>query len=149
LFLTGHRISFGNFLAMPIVSAQRLVNMSELWVSLPATVLRSRLPIIELPIERGRRYRDTPRMNIGSLVIHAFGTVAAFLDHALARLIMVAGGVVGLCLVASSVAILFKFVGLATPGWMTTVVGTSLILMLGVAILCFLGLTLNLLAGTH
>ena len=40
-------------------------------------------------------------------------------------------------------------IGLATPGWMTTVIGTSLILMLGVVILSFVGLALSILAGTH
>ena len=38
--LTGHRISFGNFSAMPIGAVQRLVAMSELWMSLPGTILR-------------------------------------------------------------------------------------------------------------
>jgi polyisoprenyl-phosphate glycosyltransferase len=149
LFLTGRRISFGNFSAMRIGAAQRLVNMSELWVSLPATILRSRLPIIELPVERGQRYRDTSRMNIVSLVIHGFGTVATFFDRVLARMILVASCIVGFCLLASTVAIVFKLLGLATPGWMTTVVGTSLVLMIGVAILAFVGLTLSILAGTH
>jgi polyisoprenyl-phosphate glycosyltransferase len=120
-----------------------------LWVSLPATILRSRLPIVELPVERGRRYRDDPRMNIVSLVILGFGAVAAFLESALTRMILAASSLVGICLVASVIATVFKLVGLATPGWVTTVIGTSLILMLGVAILSFVGLALTILAGTH
>jgi hypothetical protein len=149
LFFTGHRISFGNFSAMRIGAAQRLVNMGELWVSLPATILRSRLPLIELSVERGRRYQDDSRMNIVSLVILGFGAVAAFLDIALTRMILSASGLVGLCLVASAVATVLKLVGLATPGWVTTVIGTSLILMIGVAILSFIGLALSILAGAH
>jgi glycosyltransferase involved in cell wall biosynthesis len=149
LFLTGHRISFGNFAAMRIGAAQRLVNMSELWVSLPATILRSRLSIVELPIRRGRRYRDDSRMNLVSLVILGFGAIAAFLESAFTRIILAASGLISLCLVASAMATTFKLVGIATPGWVTTVVGTSLILMLGVAILSFVGLALCVLAGPH
>ena len=51
--LTGHRIGFGNFLALPAISARRVANMGELWLSLPATVLRSRIPITNVPTERG------------------------------------------------------------------------------------------------
>jgi hypothetical protein len=58
-------------------------------------------------------------------------------------------GLVGFCLLASVVAIAFKLVGFATPGWVTTVIGTSLVLMVGLAILSFIGLTLSILAGTH
>jgi hypothetical protein len=147
--LTGHRISFGNFSAMRIGAAQRLVNMSELWLSFPATILRSRLPFVELPIERGRRYRDVPRMNIVSLVILGLGGVSAFLESALTRMILAASGLISFCLVASVAATALKIVGLATPGWVTTVIGVSLILLLGVAILSFIGLALSILAGSH
>jgi hypothetical protein len=147
--LTGHRIAFGNFSAMRIGAVQRLVSMSELWLSFPATVLRSRLPIVELPTHRGLRYRDQPRMNIVSLVVLGFGGVSAFLESALTRIILAASGLIGFCLVASVTATIFKFIGWATPGWVTTVIGMSLILFVGLAILCFIGLALSILAGAH
>jgi hypothetical protein len=147
--LTGHRISFGNFSAMRIGAARRLVNMSELWLSFPATILRSRLPVVEIPTDRGSRYRDQPRMNIVSLVILGFGGVSAFLESALTRMILAASSLIGFCLVASVTATVLKLVGLATPGWVTTVIGVSLILLLGFGILCFIGLALSILAGSH
>ena len=147
--LTGHRISFGNFSAMRIGAARQLVNMSELWLSFPATILRSRLPVLQIPTERGSRYRDQPRMNIVSLVILGFGGVSAFLESALTRMILAASGLIGFCLAASVIATVLKLVGLATPGWVTTVTGVSLILLLGFGILCFIGLALSILAGSH
>jgi hypothetical protein len=147
--LTGRRISFGNFSAMTIGAGRRLVDMGELWLSFPATVLRSRLALVEIPTERGRRYCGEPRMNIVSLVLLGLGSVSAFLESALTRMILVASSLIGLCLVASGIAIGLKLFGLATPGWMTTVIGFSLILLLGVAILCFVGLALSILAGSH
>ena len=147
--LTGYRISFGNFSAMPLSAAQRLVAMNELWVSLPATILRSRLPITEVSTERGQRYRDHPRMNVVSLVILGFGAAAAFLENALTRVILTAIGLVAFGVLASVVASGLKLAGMATPGWVTTVIGVSLILMVGVAILSFIGLALNIVAGTH
>jgi polyisoprenyl-phosphate glycosyltransferase len=147
--LTGHRISFGNFSAIPIAAARRLVAMNELWVSFPATLIRSRLPIIELPTERGNRYQDQSRMNFVSLITLGFGAVSTFIESALTRIILVASGLVAVCVFASASAIVLKLVGMATPGWMTTVIGVSLILTIAVAILSFVGLALTILTGSQ
>src|SRR6516165_3316908 len=66
--LTGYGISFGNFSAIPVAAARRLVAMNELWVSFPATLIRSRLPLIQLPVKRGKRYNDQSRLNFVSLI---------------------------------------------------------------------------------
>jgi polyisoprenyl-phosphate glycosyltransferase len=149
LLMTGHHISFGNFSAMPISAVQRLVAMSELWMSLPGTILRSRLPMIEVPTERGRRYRGQSRMNLVSLVTHGFGAVTAFVEIALTRMILAAFTLVACGIVASIIAFGLKLVGMATPGWLTTVIGDSLILLVGVAILSFVGLSLTIIVGAH
>jgi hypothetical protein len=147
--LTGRHISFGNFSAISIAAARRLVAMNELWVSFPATLIRSRLPIIEIPTDRGKRYQDQPRMNFVSLVTLGFGAVSTFLESVLTRIILGALGLVAVSVLASVVAISLKLVGMATPGWMTTVIGVSLILMVGVAILSFVGLALTILVGSQ
>jgi len=147
--LTGHRISFGNFSAIPIAAARRIVAMNELWVSFPATLIRSRLRIIELPTERGKRYQDQSRVNFVSLVTYGFGAVATFFESALTRIILVASGLMAFCVFASVLAVVLKLVGMATPGWMTNVVGVSLILTIAVAILSFVGLALTILGGSQ
>jgi glycosyltransferase involved in cell wall biosynthesis len=147
--LTGHRISFGNFSAIPIAAARRLVAMNELWVSFPATLIRSRLPIIELPTERGKRYQDQSRMNFVSLITLGFGAVSTFIESALTRIILAASGLVVACVFVSVSAIVLKLVGMATPGWMTTVIGVSLILTITVAILSFVGLALTIITGSQ
>lgn len=149
LAFTGHGISFGNFSAMSLEAARRLIVMNELWLSFPATIIRSGLPALEVPTERGRRYRDRPQMNFVSLVILGFGAVAVFIERALTRVIVAAAGLVCLCILASLVATGFKLIGMASPGWVTTVIGISLILMVGVGILSFIGLVLRIVAGSH
>ena len=147
--LTGYRISFGNFSAIPVAAARRLVAMNELWVSFPATLIRSRLPLIQLPIKRGKRYNDQSRMNFISLITLGLGAVSTFIESALTRIIFAASGLVAVCVFASITAIVLKLIGMATPGWMTTVIGVSLILMIAVAILSFVGLALTILAGSQ
>ncbi len=145
--LTGHRIGFGNFLALPVVSARRVANMGELWLSLPATILRSRLPIINVPTERGSRFHGKSQMNLVSLVGHGLRAMAVFVEYALTRIILGALALLLLCLVASAVAIIQKFLGIATPGWVTTVVGVSLVILVATVILCFVGLSINIAGG--
>jgi hypothetical protein len=147
--LTGHPIAFGNFSAIPLAAARRLVAMNELWASFPATLIRSRLPIVELPTERGKRYQDQPRMNFVSLVTLGFGAVSTFLESALTRIILGALGLMAVCILVSVVATVLKLVGMATPGWLTTVIGVSVIVTVGVAILSFVGLALTILAGSQ
>jgi hypothetical protein len=72
-----------------------------------------------------------------------------FLESVLTRIILGASILVAVCGLASVVVIALKFVGMATPGWMTTVIGVSLILMVSLAILSSVGLGLSLLAGSQ
>ena len=145
--LTGHRIGFGNFLALPAVSARRVANMGELWLSLPATILRSRIPIINVPTERGSRLHGTSQMSLVSLVVHGLRAMAVFVEYALTRIILGALALLLLCAVASAVAIFQKFIGMATPGWVTTVVGVSLVILVATVILCFVSLSINIAGG--
>lgn len=147
--LTGHRIGFGNFLALPVVSARRVANMGELWLSLPATILRSRIPIIDVPTERGSRFRGKSQMNLVSLVVHGLHAMAVFVEYALTRIILGALALLLLCVVASAIAIIQKFLGIATPGWVTTVVGVSLVILVATVILCFVALSINIAGGSQ
>jgi polyisoprenyl-phosphate glycosyltransferase len=147
--LTGHRIRFGNLSAMPITVARRLADMSELWLSLPATILRSHHPIVMVPTDRGQRLHGQSHMNIVSLMVFGLSAVAVFVERALTRIILGAIVLVAIAAFASATAITLKLIGMATPGWVTTVLGTSVVILLGTAILCFVGLFLSIISGAH
>jgi hypothetical protein len=149
VLLTGHEIRFGNFSAMPIAAARRLTDMSELWLSLPATMLRSHLRIVMVPTDRGSRLHGESHMNIISLGVLGFSAVAVFAERALMRIILGALAVLGVAAVASLTAVALKVVGMATPGWVTTVLSASVIILISVAILCLVGLFLSILGGVH
>ena len=88
-------------------------------------------------------------MNFISLITLGFGAISTFVESVLTRIIIAASGLVAVCVFASAAAIVLKVVGMATPGWMTTVIGVSLILTIAVAILAFVGLALTILAGSQ
>jgi hypothetical protein len=144
--LTGMQIQFGNFSAMTFDSAKRLVAMSELWINFPAAILRSRLPLIQVPTERGRRYFGKPKMRTVSLVLHGFSTIAVFTDRVLTRLAIGAVAAVGLTGTATVIAVAFKLLGRASPGWLTDILGTSILVTSISAVLCLVGV-LSVLTG--
>jgi len=86
-FLTGKRLDFGNFSVLPISAVERVILMPELWSHFPATIMKSRLQIMRVPLDRGIRFSGQSRMNFISLVNHGLAGIAAFADTAYARLL--------------------------------------------------------------
>jgi uncharacterized membrane protein YhaH (DUF805 family) len=115
---TGRRLDFGNFSAMAGPSAERLCAMPELWNHYPATIMKSRLPIIRVPLSRRARYFGTSRMNSVSLINHGLSGLAVFTDVVFTRLLILAS-ILTVCLgaiVAAGVA-LRLMTDVAIPGW--------------------------------
>jgi hypothetical protein len=145
--LTGRRISFGNFSLLPLGVVRRLVRMPELWNNLPASIMRSRLACTEIPIERGRRYTGSSRMNVVSLAVHGLSAMSVYIDTIFVRVLLFAGFVAGLTLVGIVCAVLVRFTtDLAIPGWTTTAVGTLFIILMQ-TVVRVVATTLMLLAG--
>jgi polyisoprenyl-phosphate glycosyltransferase len=145
--LTGNQIQFGNFSAMGIEAARRLSAMPELWINFPAAVLRSRLVVCPVATVRGHRYFGQSKMRLVSLVLHGFSAIAVFTDRVLTRLTIAAVATIALAGVASLVAISVKILGFASPGWLTSVVGSSLVVTFMACVLCLIGLLMTLTGG--
>lgn len=117
-WLTGRRLDFGNFSVMPMGAAQRLVLMPELWNHYPATIMRSRLEITRVPIDRGHRYAGRSRMSFAALVNHGLAGIAAFVDTVFARLLVVASMLTVIFGVVIGAALILRLaIGVPIPGW--------------------------------
>jgi hypothetical protein len=138
--LTGETIDFGNFCVLDRRAARRLVAMYELWLNLPATVMRSRLTVVRVPTDRGRRYAGRSRMKLVGLVIHGLSAVGVFSERAFTRTLIAAGGVVALMLLGLLVGLLLKLLGLATPGWVTTLATALVVVVIQSATVAMTGL---------
>ena len=129
--LIGQRIDFGNFCVIPRRYVARLAHMPELWSHLPATILRSRLPVGRVKTERGQRYAGRSGMNLVSLIQHGLSAMAVFSDVLFVRALAASSAVVILGLAVAGVATALRlFTDLAIPGWATTAVGVALVLIL-------------------
>ena len=138
--LTGQRLGFGNFCALGLEPARRLVRMHELNLHLAATVLRSRMPIERISIDRGARYDGRSKMNFVDLTSHGLRSIAVFGETVLTRIVI---GAFWLALFGALVLLTvftMKLLGIASPGWATTVSGAVLVIVAQIAMTGLLGL---------
>jgi polyisoprenyl-phosphate glycosyltransferase len=120
---TGKTIDFGNFSFFSIGYARRLVIVPDLWNNLPAAVLRSRLPITHIAVDRGRRYAGHSKMNLTSLIMHGLSGISVYADTIFVRLLLLSLflAVVSVITVGTLLVLRIFFPAHATPGWATTV----------------------------
>ena len=145
--LTGKEINFGNFCLLSRNYARRLVRVAELWNNLPAAILRSKLPIRRISVDRHARYAGKSKMNLTSLVVHGLSGISVYAETIFVRLLISAVLLFGVSVVSIlTVSALRIFAPLhATPGWATTVCFgvTILVVQLLSLILSFILMLLN------
>lgn len=130
-WLTGHRISFGNFSCIPGAALGTLVHYPELWSHYSGTVIRSGLPFDSIPINRGRRYAGESRMSFTSLVWHGFGALSVFIEKISTRVAVASFLLMLLALFALGVILVTRLAtDLAIPGWASTLGSSMLIILL-------------------
>lgn len=138
--LTGKRIDFGNFIVMTRAAAERLSLMEETTTHVAGAVLASRLRLVRVKSDRGVRYAGASKMNYVALILHGLKSVIVFSEDVLVRLTILFAGILGLGALALVVALGSKLSGLATPGWLTLVVGFVLVGCAQAGILVFMAL---------
>jgi polyisoprenyl-phosphate glycosyltransferase len=130
--VTGKEISFGNFSLTSRGYLRRLVMISELWNNLPAAILRSRLPVDKVPIDRGSRYSGNSKMNFISLIVHGLSGISVYADTIFVRLLLLTIFLFTFTIVSIATLLFLRIFHpqYATPGWATTVsFGMIIILM--------------------
>ena len=129
--LTAKQIDFGNFSLFSRSYARRIVRVADLWNNLPAAVLRSKLPIQTVPVDRAKRYAGKSKMNFTSLVVHGFSGISVYADTIFVRLLFQTIVLFALSAVLISVVLILRifYPQLATPGWATTVSFGMLIIL--------------------
>jgi len=145
--LVGRRIGFGNFMVMTPSALDRLVTMPELKTHLAACVLLSKLRIFWEPTDRGQRYAGSSKMNFVSLALHGFRAIMVFAENALVRVGLFCTAMLSIVTFLGIVAIGLKLAGLATPGWLSVVLGILGVLFLQFGVLTLMSLMNLMLTG--
>jgi polyisoprenyl-phosphate glycosyltransferase len=121
--VTGKEISFGNFSLTSRAYVRRLVMIPDLWNNFAAAVLRSKLPVDRVPIDRGHRYAGKSKMNFVSLIIHGLSGISIYAETIYVRLLLLTVAIVALMVPAIPILFVLRifYPVHATPGWATTV----------------------------
>jgi len=130
--LTGKVIEFGNFSILSFRQAKKLSYVSEIWNHFPGGIIRSKLPYSSIPIERGIRLAGKSKMNFVSLILHGLSAVSVHLDTVAVRILI---GSLLMTVIAGVGALIVMIIKLlspenASPGWATTLVTASIIIIL-------------------
>jgi glycosyltransferase involved in cell wall biosynthesis len=134
--LTGTRIDFGNFCLIPSGRVEALIRNSSIWNNLAASLTRSRIPLANLPIDRGTRYAGKSRMNFVSLVMYGLSAMAVYTDIVMVRLMLVTLALSAVTLLGILAVVTIRFLtDLAVPGWASSVAGLLTVILLQGAML--------------
>lgn len=128
--MSGYVISFGNFVLIPRKQLSRLVYISEIWNHFPGGIMRSKLPYISVPIDRGRRYKGRSKMGMVALVQHGISSITVNIDIVSVRLLLFSVGLMLITfLLFCSLIVVKFFTNFAIPGW-TSLIAISLLMIM-------------------
>lgn len=97
--LTGFSVRIGNFSVISLAHVARLLVSSDLWSHYAAAVVRSRVPLVAIPIDRGERIQGRSSMDFVALVAHGLSAISVFRERVGTRLLV--GAVAGALLLAA------------------------------------------------
>jgi predicted transcriptional regulator YdeE len=137
-FLTGQKISFGNFSVIPTKLLSKVVHQNNIWNHYSGGIIQSKIPFEKVLLDRGKRYKGVSKMNFNSLIIHGLSSIAVYFDFLSLRILRYSLYGIGICFV-SVLFILYQkiFTENAIPGW-----ASSLILIISGIILQLFSVTL-------
>src|SRR5262245_6175531 len=121
--LTGERVRFGNFSAIPQRLLTRLVAMSDLWNHYAAAVIKSRIPYATIVTTRGVRYAGVTRMNYVALVTHGLSAMSVFGERIGVRLLAATVGAACLVLAGIVLSMLVSWSAGTWAPWMPYAIG--------------------------
>lgn len=135
-FMTGQAIDFGNFCLIPKKMLTRLVHLPESWNHLAAAIVRSGMPIVRVPTQRGIRYAGSSNMNFMSLTIHGLGAISVFIETLLMRIFLIVLMAIAIYLLCiATFATYYYWIGpFPVPGWLKTALLISGLILIQLAL---------------
>jgi len=144
--LTGRTLNFGNFMALTRSTATRLSYTPDTWNNIPTSLMRSRVAILRIPIDRGARHDGDSRLGLVGLINHGLGALSVYADVVFTRIIVASAGALGISALIGVAAVVTRVTtGAPLPGWFalgtTAIALSSLLLLVSVTLLIFVMLS--------
>ena len=120
--LTKQRISFGNFSCIPKHMLPKVLVLPSLWNHYSGSIIKSQLPYVMVPIDRGRRYKGTSKMNTVNLIIHGLSAISIHIETVTIRLLIFSFAGIIISLAAITLVFIIKVMtNFAIPGWASSI----------------------------
>ena len=137
-FLSGQKISFGNFSLIPKKLLGKVVHQNNIWNHYSGGIIQSKIPFDKILIDRGKRYKGVSKMNFNSLILHGLSSIVVYFDFLSLRILRYSVYGIFICVISVSYILYQKiFTDNAIPGW-----ASSLILIISGIILQLFSVTL-------
>jgi polyisoprenyl-phosphate glycosyltransferase len=121
--LTGFAVRIGNFSVIPAAHVAQLLVSSDLWSHYAAAVVRSRVALVTIPIDRGERLKGRSSMDFVALVAHGLSAISVFRERVGTRLLVGAVAGAGLLAVLFGLGVLAAAYGRSVPLWVWVAAG--------------------------
>ena len=116
--LTGDKISFGNFSCVPQEKVFQIISNPNSWNHYSGSILKSKLPFVEISSDRGVRYAGKSKMNFSNLISHGLSSIALYIDIIGVRLLIMNIFLVALSFLSLTILFSIKFFSdYHIPGW--------------------------------
>ena len=117
-FLTGQKISFGNFSVIPKKLLSKVVHQNNIWNHYSGGIIQSKIPFEKVLLDRGKRYKGVSKMNFNSLIVYGLSSISVYFDFLSIRILRYSLYGIGICTI-SVLYILYQklFTDNAIPGW--------------------------------
>jgi len=122
-YLTGQKISFGNFSLIPKSLLVKVVHQNNIWNHYSGGIIQSKIPYDKVLLDRGKRYKGFSKMNFNSLILHGLSSISVYFDQISIKILKLSLTGIILCFLSVLYILLEKFfTNYAIPGWASSLV---------------------------
>ena len=124
--LTGKTIDFGNFCFMQKKHIHKLLTIDLLKNNITATILKSKIPIYKIPLDRGSRYKGKSKMNYQYLITHGLSSLSVYSREVIIRIIIFTFFICLILFLLILITLYLRFFTNFFLGQASTIIGTLL-----------------------
>jgi polyisoprenyl-phosphate glycosyltransferase len=147
LLLTGLPVRIGNFSIVPRHMVAAIVVSTEAWSHYAASVVKARLPMTTVPMDRGERMAGRSSMNYVRLVTHGLSAISVFRELVGTRLLIAAAAATTAGIGALIAILVLMFTGRMVFDQQTAILTALVALITLQALAASLTLAFSILAG--
>lgn len=144
-FLTGQKISFGNFSIIPNGLLGKVIYQNNIWNHYSGGIIQSKIPYDRILLDRGKRYKGVSKMNSNSLILHGLSSIAVYFDYLSLKILRYSLYGILFCTLSVGIVLFKKYItGSAIPGWASSLVSIITVIVLQLFLVTLIVLLMQL-----